>query len=107
MFIIMNKNKWNSLPPDIQKQIMSVSGKYGAGFHGRAWDKSALEAEEILLKELKKKGGDAITLPPGEITKWRETAAGIWDKEVKRWEAKGKPAGEILKEIEAFVKEYK
>jgi TRAP-type C4-dicarboxylate transport system substrate-binding protein len=104
-FIIMNKNKWNSLPPEIQKQIMSVSGKFGARFHGKAWDRAAIEAEEIIVTEMKKRGGEAITLSPQEVEKWRDNARGVWDKEVKRWEEKGKPAKEILVEIERYLKE--
>jgi len=106
-FIIMNKGKWNSLPPDIQDKMMSVCGRAGAEFHGNAWDRSALEAEEVIIKALKNKGGEAVTLSPEEVAKWRESAKGIWDKELARWEAKGMPAREILDEIHRFVKDYK
>lgn len=106
-WIIMNKDKWNSLPPDIQKQIMSVSGKFGARFHGKAWDRAAIEAEEILIREIKKRGGEAVTLPSEDIAEWRKIAKGIWNKEVARWEAKGLPAREILDEIHRFVKKSK
>ena len=74
---------------------------------GKAWDRAALEAEDIFLRELKKRGGDAITLPPEEVSKWKASARGVWDKEINRWEDKGKPAKEVFKEIEAFVKQYR
>ena len=106
-WIIMNKNKWNSLPTDIQDQIMSVSGKAGAKFLGKAWDRSALEAEEIIIREIERKDGEAVVLPPDEVAKWHELAKPIWDKEVSRWEDKGLPARKVLDEIQRFVKEYK
>lgn len=106
-WIIMNKNKWNSLPSDIQDQIMSVSGKFGVRFHGKAWDKSALEAEEKLIREIEKRGGEAVTLPPKEVAKWHELAKPIWDKEIARWENKGMPAREVFDELQRFIKEYR
>ena len=106
-FIIMNKNKWDSLPSGIQEQIMSVSGEAGARFHGKAWDKAGSEGDEILINDIIKRGGESIVLAPVEVAKWQENAKGVWENEVKRWEEKGKPAGKILQEIERFVKEYK
>lgn len=105
-FIIMNKRKWNSLPRDIQNQIMSVSGESAARFHGRAWDRAAIEAEDAILAEMKKRGGEEVIFQPDEMAKWRGIAKGVWDKEVARWEDKGMPAGEILNEIHRFIKHY-
>ncbi len=106
-WITMNKRKWNSLPTDIQDQIMSVSGKYAAKFLGNAWDRSALEAEEIFTREMKSKGGEVIVLPPEDVAKWRELAKPIWDKEVARWENKGLPARQVFDELQRFIKDYK
>ncbi len=37
MFVVMNKNKWNSMPPDIQKIFTEVSAEW-ADKQGKLWD---------------------------------------------------------------------
>ncbi len=67
--MIMNKDKWNSLPKDIQDQIMSVSGENAAiRFGGSVFDRAS-----VMLPDVIQKGGFeriAYTPPQTEIDRW-------------------------------------
>ena len=87
----MNKQKWESLPKDIQQAITSVSGVEGAKFWGRNFSDTAEEG----VIERTKAGAYQIAkyvLPPEELEKWRKVAGEpLWREWVKRMEAKGHP----------------
>jgi TRAP-type C4-dicarboxylate transport system substrate-binding protein len=87
--LIMNKNTWNSLPPDIQEAIMSVSGenaaiRMGGGCFDRAW---------AGLQEKVKKAGypmTAYTPPKEEVDRWIKIAGKpLWDEWVLKMEKRG------------------
>lgn len=93
----MNKDKWNSLPSDVQSQIMSVSGLEGAKLYGYNFFDTVREP----IYEQMKKGGYKIeeyTLPQQEQQRWMEVGGKpIWEGWVKKMEAEGRPkAREIL-----------
>jgi TRAP-type C4-dicarboxylate transport system substrate-binding protein len=104
----MNLNKWNSLPPDAQKGLMSASGVNGARFWGR-------EAYGTPMKDLAdamiKKGGykwEKVELDKGEIERWRETVGKpIWNKWVKDMQSKGLPGQKVLDKAIQLVEKYK
>ena len=105
--MIMNLNKWNSLPADIQKAIMSVSGKYGARFSGQtAWGPS--EVENVLQKA--KKGNFDFTkveLKPGEQDKFVKAAKPIWEKWKSDNKAKGRPVDKIMNLLFQIQEKYR
>jgi len=95
--IIMNENKWNSLPDDVKEAINSVSGLEAAKFFGANYHDSAKQG--VLMKA--KNSGFKITeyTPPSdELKKWEDMGGKpVWDKWVKQMEAKGHAkASEIL-----------
>jgi len=86
-----NKQKWDSLPKDIQQAIMSVSGLEGSKFWGRNFFDTA---EQAVLNAAKKGNFEIIQyeLPPQELARWRKVAGDpLWNEWVKRMEAKGRP----------------
>lgn len=90
LFIIaMNNNKWNSLSPDVQKAIMSVSGRQGSAWWSKVMgDGSYQEGRKIVAE--KKTTMIEYTLPPDELAKWTKAAGEPeWDKWIKANEAKG------------------
>ena len=93
----MNKDKWDSLPKDVQDAIMSVSGLTGSRFWGRNFFDTA---EQGVIERVKEGKYEMVRyeLPPAELARW--TKAGgepLWDDWVKRMAAKGHPeAREIL-----------
>jgi TRAP-type transport system periplasmic protein len=104
--IIMNKDKWNSLPADIQEQITSVSGMEGAKFFGTTF----FPDKNTALPELKKIGVEPIvyTLPPAESDRWSKLGKSVWDEWVKQTKALGHPeAQEVLDTMLKMIADYK
>jgi TRAP-type C4-dicarboxylate transport system substrate-binding protein len=66
MFVVMNKDKWDSLPEDIQKAFTEVSQQW-IDYHGKVWtsyDKSAMDYFNTFS------GREVITLPDDEVARW-------------------------------------
>jgi TRAP-type C4-dicarboxylate transport system substrate-binding protein len=87
----MNKQKWESLPKDIQQAITSVSGLDAAKFWGRNFfDK----VEEGVMERIKTGGHQMVkyVLPPEEVERWEKVAGEpLWKEWVKKMESKGRP----------------
>jgi TRAP-type C4-dicarboxylate transport system substrate-binding protein len=87
----MNKEKWESLPKDIQEAITSVSGLEAAKFWGRNFFDAA---EEGVDEQIKKGGYEMVkyTVPPDELARWTKVAGEpLWNEWVKKMEGKGRP----------------
>jgi TRAP-type C4-dicarboxylate transport system substrate-binding protein len=85
----MNWDTWNSLPSDIQEEIMSVGGLHGSTFYGKnMFDTIAEEARNTIKDE----GYPMIeyTIPPDELERWTEIAGRpLWEEWVIAMEAEG------------------
>jgi len=92
MFIVMNKNKWNSLPPDIQKIFTEVNEEW-IEKQARAWD----EIEKEGIDFTQKRGNKIIRLTKEEDARWAVAVKPIVDEYVKTTKAKGLPGDEALK----------
>jgi TRAP-type C4-dicarboxylate transport system substrate-binding protein len=103
----MNLDKWNSLPPDIQKTIMSFSGIPGAEFAGDALcDTAAVDTVYAMAKQAGKTI-EEVPLDPGEFDKWVKIIQPMYDKWVADMAAKGLPAQKLLDAARALVAKYK
>lgn len=104
---IMNLKTWNSLPPDIQQAIMSVSGFYGAELAGDGgW---GFDIKEELLAAAEKAGKpmEKVALDPGEFEKWRETAGKpLWDKWLGEMKAKGLDGQKVIDATLKLLQKY-
>lgn len=104
MFVLfMNKNKWNKLPADIQEAIMSVSGDAGS----RLYAEGDFKTSQMVIDQIRKKGGEILTLTPEEGTRWEGFAKPMQDKLIGALEKKGLPARAFFNEILRMAKEYK
>lgn len=99
MFIVMNKAKWASLPPDVQKVITEVSEEW-IPKQGRTWDEIDVEGLEFI----KAKGSKVIALSKEEDAKWAEKVKPLLDEYVTNAKSKGLPGEEALKFCLDFVK---
>jgi TRAP-type C4-dicarboxylate transport system substrate-binding protein len=81
---IMNKDKWNSLPPDIQKTITDVSKEY-IGKLGLTWDEQAVAGVEYC----KSVGGSVYVLPKDEAGRWTAAILPVIDARLKNLATKG------------------
>lgn len=104
-FVVMNLDKWNSLPPDIQKAIMSVTGVQSAVHIAKQFDHETKPA----IEKCKTVGVEVINLSPAEQERWKQAAKPIWDTWVKDMKGKGIPhkrAQEILDETLNIYAKY-
>jgi TRAP-type C4-dicarboxylate transport system substrate-binding protein len=71
-FVVMNKDKWNSISPDNQKIIEQINKEWIIK-HGDAWDASDAEGIVFFLNQ----GGQIIGLDGRESERWRKAVAPI------------------------------
>ena len=95
----MNKKKWDSLPPDIQK-IFTDAAKEMVEVGAKAWWYADIAAEEYFLSL----GGDRkiIEIPPAETAAWEKPLVGLRDAYVA--EHKNLPAAEYIKYLDERTK---
>jgi TRAP-type C4-dicarboxylate transport system substrate-binding protein len=92
MFVVMNKEKWNALPPDIQQIIEKVNEEY-AEKQGKLWDEIDKAGKEYTIG----RGNKIISLSQDENWKWTKAVKPILDEYVKNTKEKGLPGEEALK----------
>jgi TRAP-type C4-dicarboxylate transport system substrate-binding protein len=88
----MNKDKWNALPPDIQKILEKVNEEWIVK-QGSNWDEIDKGGKEFTLS----KGNKIITLSQDEDWKWTKLVRPLYDEYVQNMNAKGLPGQEALK----------
>jgi len=98
-YIVMNKNKWNSLPPDCQKIIEQVNEEW-VEKQGRLWDEIDKEGTEFV----KARGNKVIALSAQEDARWVAAAKPVIDDYVKKTSAKGLPARDAVNFLQDFLK---
>jgi len=91
-FVVMNKDKWNSLPPDIQKIIEKVNEEWIVK-QGSNWDEIDKGGKDATLKL----GNKVISLSQEEDWKWQKLVRPLFDDYKKNMKAKGLPGDESLK----------
>lgn len=103
-FEVMNLNRWNSLPPDIQQQLMSVCGKWGTEFYVKEWGERRTAEDNAIVE---KAGCKFYELSPDELQRWMALGKPMWNKYIADIGAKGLPGQAALDEILRFCREYK
>ena len=98
-FVVMNKDKWKSLPADVQKVIEEVSKEWVAKY-GPAWDKS----DEEGLAFSKSLGNEIISLSPEESAKWANAVKPVLDDYAKGAKKKGLPGKKYVEFIKQRIK---
>lgn len=102
-FITMNRDKWNSLPPGVQKAIEEVNEKYFKEVAMGLWDK---QNEAALKWAVEETGMEVITLPEEEAKKWISLVRPIQDEFVAKISEKGLPGQEILDTVKELADKY-
>lgn len=101
MFIVMNKGKWNSLTPDVQKVFEEVSKEYIVK-QGQVWDKADKEGYEFT----KARGNKVIALSKEEDAKWAAKVKPLLEEHIKTLKAKGLPSDEAVKFAVDYLKTH-
>jgi TRAP-type C4-dicarboxylate transport system substrate-binding protein len=99
--VLMNWDKWNSLPSDIQTVITE-----NAGLWSDAIVEEMLLSDDAGVEFAKELGNTFYDLPPEELAKFYEILDSVYFEEMKAIDAKGYPGTEILQEIRNLVQEY-
>jgi len=99
MFVVMNKDKWDSLPVDVQKVFSDVSEEWILK-HGQVWDYYDKAGIDYFLSL----GGDreVIELPEAEMARWVEVAV---DPLIEQYIADKTEAGLSAAEYQAYILE--
>jgi TRAP-type C4-dicarboxylate transport system substrate-binding protein len=100
-FVVMNKSKWNSLPPDIQKIIEQINGEWSVK-QGKIWDEIDKEGKDFVIK----RGNKIMVLSKEESARWAATVRPLLDEYAAGLKAKGLPGDEALKFCVDYLKNY-
>jgi TRAP-type C4-dicarboxylate transport system substrate-binding protein len=98
-YVLMNKNKWDSLPADVKKVINEFSKEFTERW-AVEWNKIDIEAWEYFTKQ----GGQIIPISDAEAARWIKAAEPVIDDYKKDLLSKGYKAKEIDSWL-SFVKE--
>jgi TRAP-type C4-dicarboxylate transport system substrate-binding protein len=101
MFVVMNKGKWDSLPPDVQQIITEVSAEWVAR-HGQAWDQADADGREF-VKSLNR---EMISLSAEEQQQWKKAVEPVLADYIAAAKAKGLPGEQFLKDVQDLVAKY-
>jgi TRAP-type C4-dicarboxylate transport system substrate-binding protein len=101
MFVVMNRQRWERLPTDIQRVFTEVSREWVAK-HGQAWDQADAEGREF-VKGLQR---ETITLSAEEQRRWKQAVEPVLDAYVEKTKAKGLPGDEFLKDAQDLIGKY-
>lgn len=98
-YVVMNKDKWASIPVDLQKIITRINQEW-IPKHGQAWD----ESDKIGLAYFKSLGHEVIELSDAESRRWKKTIAPVLDHYIDKMNKKGFDGKEIVDYVEASLK---
>jgi TRAP-type C4-dicarboxylate transport system substrate-binding protein len=89
-YVIMNKNKWNSLPPDVQKVFTDVSREFVDEW-AMEWNRIDIEGKDFFLKQ----GGQIVAIPDAEMARWQKAVEPVIGDFKKDMTSKGYKAAEV------------
>ena len=98
--LVLRKETWNSLSPDVQKVIDELS-PWGAAL----LDKVGRQNAESATKLVTEKGVEIIKLSPQERARWAEATLAIEKAWVAKVDAKGLPGSEMIQFVKQITSE--
>lgn len=97
--IAMNKDKWNSIPADLQKTIEQVNSEWAIK-HAEMWNKMEQDGKDLAIKN----GVKISKLSVEENAKWLAKASVLSDKYRSDMKQKNLPGAEVLKFVNEELK---
>ena len=98
--VVMNMDKWNSLPKDVQKVMEDIAREHSE-WTGNYMDNHIIESVEWSKKT---QGVEVITLSKDEKAKWDKLLGPIMTTWIAETKKKGYPAEAIVSDIKALMK---
>jgi len=100
---LMNKQKYESLPPDLKKVIDDNSGRNLAPTAIETWDRIELDGEKVMRSNPKNK---FVQLSAEETAKFKKLVQPVFDRFKKLLDDGGDDGAKILAEVEALEAKY-
>jgi TRAP-type transport system periplasmic protein len=100
---LMNKQKYESLPPDLRKVIDDNSGRKLAPFAIEVWDRIELDGEQVMRSKPKNK---FVQLSDEETAKFKKKVQPVFDRFKKLLDDGGDSGAKVLAEVEALEEKY-
>jgi len=101
-FVVMNKDKWQSLPEDVRSTIETINAQWAAK-HGKAWDTSDFEGFRYSLSQ----GNSVIGLSEEESKRWQQAVQPVLEAYTERTQEKGLPGDEVLEYLEKRLNDFR
>jgi TRAP-type transport system periplasmic protein len=98
-YVVMNKKKWDALPPETQKVIEAINAEY-IEMQGKLWDKLNKEGKDLFVQ----KGKKVVMLSKSEDERWAKALSPILNEYVGAMKAKALPGDEALKFCVDYLK---
>ncbi|MCR4393485.1 MAG: TRAP transporter substrate-binding protein [Dehalococcoidales bacterium] len=99
-YIAINKKKWDSLGPDLQKIFTDVCAKYQPE-SAVGWNKINVLGFQQAISQ----GAEFITIPDDEAARWKAAVAPVIDAYIKKIVDKGLATEQQARDMIAFIKE--
>lgn len=100
---LMNKQKYQGLPPDLKKVIDDNSGRNIAAQAIEVWDRIEIEGEQVMRAKSKNK---FVSLSAEETAKFKKMVQPVFDRFKKMLDDGGDNGAQILAEVEALEQKY-
>ena len=101
MFVVMNSEKWASLPKDLQGILEETSAEW-VGVHGDVWDKSDDEGRAYTLSQ----GNEIIPLSEEENKRWAQAVQPIIEGYISATDEKGLPGAQAVARVKELIGTY-
>lgn len=101
LYLFMNKDKWESLPKDIQ-EVFEKTNKEWIAKYGKAWDDSDAEGRKFTLSL----GNKIIPMSAEELDRWAKAVEPVIGEWVKAASKKGLPAQKYVDFLKKAVQTY-
>lgn len=89
-YVLMNKQKWDSLPPDVQKVIDEYSSEFTEQW-AVAWNNIDIGGRDFFIAQ----GGQIVSISDAESARWVKAAEPVIEDYKKDLVSKGHKAGDI------------
>jgi TRAP-type transport system periplasmic protein len=101
---MINRKKFESLPPDVRKVLVETTSKESGYWKriGESWDRAEVAGRKAVVD----RKNEIYVLPKEERRRWREAARPLDDRWAGELEAKGLPGKALLREARALSAKY-
>ena len=100
---LMNKQKYQSLPPDLRKVLDDNSGRKLAPFAIEVWDRIEIEGEKVMHTKPKNK---FVSLSAEETAKFKKTVQPVFDRFTDMLDKSGAGGKKVLADVDTLVAKY-